>query len=299
MLDAFEPDDAPDSDVPPWAGPGVAAPVRSPRRAARTVGTEPEYQADVAEEEPDADLPVPTRRRPGRSRAAATRRRRSRRRLVTWGSVAAVTVVIAGLVFILVQPTPRPSPYVSHLQKGEFASVPNACQVMPASLLSQYLGGTAGKNVQTASGAQKSECTFQVDTKPMFRVLDITVQAYTPNLIAPGNGSATSYAQYTFAQTKQMLVKPPKHTLAPPATIKPVPGLGTTAFSALQVYHGKARTERATVLVQFRNVMATVSLWATASKGFGPVPASQLLADAVGAARDVLTKVKAVPSVGA
>ncbi len=297
-LDAFEPDDAPDSDVPPWAGPGVAPPIRSPRRATRTPDPEPEHPPDLVGDGLEADLPVRVRRRPGRSRAAATRRRRSRRRLATWGSVAVVAVVIAAVVYILAQPTPRPSPYVSHLQKGEFASVPNSCQAMPASLLSQYLGGTPSKNVQTASGAQKSECTFQVDTKATFRVLDITVQAYTPNLIAPGNGSATSYAKYTFAQAKQMLAKPPRHTPQPPGTIKPISGLGAKAFSALQVYHSNARTDRATVLVQFRNVVATVSLWATASKGFGPVPVSQLLADAAGAARDVLAKVKAEPAVG-
>ncbi len=42
--------------------------------------------------------------------------------------------------------------------------------------------------------------------------------------------------------------------------------------------------------------MITVSLWATASGGFGPVSTSELQADAVGAARDVLAKVKTEPT---
>ncbi|HET9898131.1 MAG TPA: hypothetical protein VFQ44_24645 [Streptosporangiaceae bacterium] len=301
-LDAFSPDDESESELPPWAGPVRPEPVRSPRRATRTAEPPrafvPDF-TDVPDDDADASTPARTGRRPGRSRAAATRRRRSRRRLVTWGSAAVAVVVITGVVYILAQPTPRPSPYVSHLQKGEFASVPDACRVMSAALLHQYLGGTPSKEVQTASGAQKSECTYQVDSKPTFRVLDITVQAYTPNLIAPGNGSATSYARYTFAQAKQILAKPPRHAPQPPATIKPIGGFGGKALSAVQVYRGSAVNDRATVLVQYRNVMVTVSLWATASRGFGPVSITQLQADAVGAARDVLAKVRAEPAVGA
>lgn len=275
--------------------PGGAEPARGPRRATRTVEPPPDYVPEFDEPEQD---PQPSRgsRRPSRSRAAATRRRRSRRRLVNWGSVAVAALVIAAVVIILVQPKAHKAPFVDALQKGEFTKVPNACQVLSPSLLSQYLGGTPSKNVETSGGAAKSDCTFQVDSKPTFRVLDITVQAYTPNLIAPGNGSATSYAVYSFGQARQLLVKPPKSAPQPPATIKSIAGMGSKALKALQVYRSGALTDRATVLVQYRNALITLSLWATASGGFGPVSTSQLQADAVGAARDVLAQVKTEPA---
>ena len=69
-------------------------------------------------------------------------------------------------------------------------------------------------------------CTYQFDAKPTFRVLELTITAYLPSLIAPGNGSATSYAIYTFGQTKAELVQPPKHTPEPPAKISPAGGIG-------------------------------------------------------------------------
>lgn len=291
--DAFAPEPGPESEVPPWAMPGGVDPARGPRRATRTVEPPPDFVPERLEPVED---PPPPRRGRGRSRAAATRRRRSRRRLVTWGSAAVVALVIAAVVIILVQPKAVKPLFVDHLQKGEFTQAPDACKVLPASLLGQYLNGKPSKSVQTAGGASKSECSFSVDSKPNFRVLDITVQAYTPNLIAPGNGSATSYAVYTYGQARQLLVKPPRHAPEPPATILPIPGLGSKSLKALQVYRSGSLTDRATVLVQYRNAMITVSLWATASGGFGPVSTSELQADAVGAARDILAKVKSEPT---
>ncbi len=217
---------------------------------------------------------------------------------MTWGSAGVVIVVIVGVIFILVQPSAKPRPYVTSLQKGEFATVPNACKVLSSALLDQYLGGKPSKDVQTASSASKSECTYQVDAKPTFRVLDVSVQAYAPNLIPPGNGSATSYAVYTFAMDRQQLAKPLKHTPQPKARITVISGLGSQAITALQIYHTGSVTDRATVLARFRNVLITASLWATVSGGFGPVSISELRADAMGVARDLLATVKAEPAVG-
>ncbi len=295
-LDALEPGPEPESDLPPWAIPGGVEAMRPARRPTRTI--DPEFAArDVIGEEPQAPRPARTARRPGRSRAAATRRRRSRRRLVLWGSLAAAAVVIAGFVYYIAQPTPQPKPYVTALLKGEFRQVPNACRIVPGSALSRFLGGKPSKSVQTFSDVAKSECTYQVDLKPTFRVLDITVQAYTPSLIAPGNGSATSYAIYTFAQTRQVLARPPKHTQQPPAAITPINGLGSQALTATQVYRLGPTNDRATVLVRYRNVLITASLWATVGRGFGPVSITALQADAQAAARAVLTAVEAQPAV--
>jgi hypothetical protein len=297
MLRAFEPHGEPESDLPPWAMPGGVEPLRAPRRPTRTVDPEPVHAPSVVGEQTRLNRPDRAARRPGRSRAAKTRRRRSRRRLVLWGSVGVVVVIIAGFVYYLAQPTPQPKPYVTELLKGEYRQVPNACRVVSTSALSQYLGGTPSKGVQTQSGAANSECTYQLDRKPTFRVLNITVQACQPSLIAPGNGSATSYAMYTFARTKQALTRPPKHANEPPAKISTISGLGQDALSAVQVYRVGGINDRVTVLVRFHNVLITAVIWATVSGGFGPVSMTQLGVDAQAAARAVLATVMTEPAV--
>jgi hypothetical protein len=215
---------------------------------------------------------------------------------VTWGVGAVVVLILAGAGYYVSRPSPAPHPYVTTLQKGEYSQVPNACKVLSLAAVSQYVGGTQKAGVQSSSGGGKSECTYQFDSKPTFRVLDITIAAYAPSLIAPGNGSATSYASYTFSQTKQVFVQPPKHTPEPPAKVTTV-ALGNEALSAVQIYHVGPVQDRATVVARWRNVLITTSLWATASGGFGPVSISALVSDALGAAQAALTVVKAQPAV--
>ncbi len=296
VLDAFEPNEGAEADLPPWAIPGGIEPIRPTRRA--KTEAPPVIDPEPVADEPEADQPVRSVRRPGRSRAAATRRRRSRRRLVTWGSVAIAAVILAGVGYFVNQQSPPPSRYVNHLLKGEYATVPNTCKVISTAALTSDLGGTPTKGVQSASGAAKSECTYQFDAKPIFRVLDVTIEAYPPSLLAPGNGSATSYAKFTFAQTKQVLAKPPKHTPQPPATIKSIPGLGSQGLSALQIYRSGTALDKVTVLARYRNVLITASLWATASKGFGPVSIDTLQTDALQAAKSLLAAVEAAPAAG-
>jgi hypothetical protein len=214
---------------------------------------------------------------------------------MTGGVAAVVVVILAGVGYYVSRPSPAPHAYITALQKGEYSNVPNACKVLSAAAVGQYVGGTSTKGVQSSSGGGKSECTYQFDSKPTFRVLDVTMAAYGPSLIAPGNGSATSYASYTFAQTKQELVQPPKHMPQPPAKVTPV-ALGNAALSAVQVYHVGPVQDRATVVARWHNVLITASLWATASGGFGPVSISELQADALGAARAALTVIKAQPT---
>lgn len=299
MLDAFEPAPDLDSDLPPWAIPGGIEPMKPARRPVRTVQADPVEPPEIVAAEPRAVRPRDgDSRRPGRGRAAATRRRRSRRRLVTWGSVAAVAAIVAVAVHYLTQPSAPADPYVTALQKGEFSNVPNACKIISPSALSTYLNGRPSKTVQTFAAATKSECTFEVDAKPVFRELDITDEAYTPSLIAPGNGSATSYARYTFAQTRQELATPPKNSAQPPATIKPLSGLGSEALSAVQLYRQPSKIDRITVLVRVHNVLITVYLWASVGRGFSPVSIPRLQAYAEAAARTSAAAVTRRSAVG-
>lgn len=216
---------------------------------------------------------------------------------MTWGSVVAVAAVIAAVVYFVAQPSAPPRPYVTTLLKGEFRAVPDACGVIVPSALSQYLNGRPAKPVQTFGAATNSECTFQVDARPTFRTLDIRMEAYTPSLIAPGDGSATSYARYTFGQTRQLLAAPSKGTPEPPATITPVSGLGSQALSAVQLYHQRSKIDLVTVLVREHNVLITVKLWASVGSGFAPVSVPTLQAYAMDAARTSAAAVSKQPAV--
>jgi hypothetical protein len=202
-----------------------------------------------------------------------------------------------GVGYYVSRPSPKRLPYVTSLQKGEYARVPDPCQVLPATALSSYLGGNPSKGVQS-SGGGKSECTYQYDAKPVFRVLELTIAAYPPSLIPPGNGSATSYAVYTFGQARQQLVQPPEHAPEPRAKIIPVGRIGAESFGALQVYRIGSVQDRVTVLTRWHNVLITASLWATVSGGFGPVSVSQLSADVQQATRQALTALQHEPAVG-
>jgi hypothetical protein len=236
-------------------------------------------------------------RRSGRSRAAAARRRRSRRRLVSWGGTAiVVAVLVLGGWYLLGGPSHAPkSKYITTLRKGEVRLVPDACGVIPAKSLSQYLDGTPS-SAQPYNSAGQTQCTYTVDAKPTFRQLNISVQAFRPNLTLPGNGSATAVATYTFSQQRKLLAKPPKPQ--PPATISSLPGLGDEALTAVQVFRTGSTSDLVTVVARYRNVIVSVVLQGRASGGFGPVTVSGLRVSALAVARTVMDAVKSEPTVG-
>ena len=244
------------------------------------------------------DRPEPAAPRPRRSRAAKTRRRRGRRRLVTWGSVAIVAVVLVGVGFYLAQPTPKPKPFITTLQNGEFTAVPDACKAISAAVLGQILAGKPGKPVQISSSAGDSECTYQVDAKPIFRELDIKVQAFGPNLIAPGNGSATSYAAYSFDQGRRRWPSRPKRGGAAGRDhIDPWPWRpGVQCGAGLSPGQGHHRPGYRVPAVQER--AGHDQLVGNASGGFGPVSTGLLEPGAVSVARDLLAVVKSQPTEG-
>lgn len=237
-------------------------------------------------------------RKKARGRAAATRRRRLKHRLaIAAGAVVVAAVVVAGTLYLNRKPAVKAN-FVTTYQKGEFRGVPNACHVLTATAISQYLAGPKTSVIQPISTAMQSQCTYQRDAKPTFRVLNLAVQAYQPYLDVPGDGSATGYARYAFSQQRAALAKPPKHSPEPPATITRLAGLGDAAFSAAQITKGQYANDRATVVVRYRNVVVAVYLQEMVGDGFRSVSASQLGADAESVARQVLSVVRAHPAAG-
>ena len=310
-LDPGLDDDLDPDELPPWAGLSITP--RRPGRASRPprqdrVSPGPRWAeqvppdadvVDAAYPAGDADDLGPAGSDPGwrPRRAVATRARKARRKIYTWGGVAIAVAFIAAGAWHFFGPkaaVPRHSNFVTTYQPGDFRSVPNACQAIPAATLDQYLPGTRARVVSASLGASStgSQCTWTLDARPLFRVLEVTAQAYGPSLLATGNGSATFSAIDSFAVARQGLASPPKPTHKPKAAITPLPGLGSIAFSALQVVHdGRGRTDLVTVVVRVHNVLVTVAFQGldhSSRGGYGPVSVPRLRAGAEAAAREVI-----------
>jgi hypothetical protein len=333
--DPFGPDS--DNDLPPWAEPSFqsARPASTQRRRAawrgQIAGAEASQEAyddpagsdwqadgDPGDLPPGAEAP----RRPGRrGRAAATRLRKSRRRVYRWCGVAIVVCIIAaGLTALLTHHTPKPSLYVTSLLPGEFKSVPNACGVS-GTVLNQYLPGPDRTSAPEISESAQSQCSFTLDNKPDFLVLEVSAQAYQPFAAASAAGSAagsaTANAEDNYKLTYQNLAKPPKisepaassstssagtgstgtstrqaKSLLSPAVITPLAKTGQQAFVAVQTERASGiTTDVATVVIRDRNVLITVSDSGQESGGgFGPVAVSTLQAGAEAVARSMLAK---------
>jgi hypothetical protein len=302
--EAFGPDDT-DADLPSWAEPS-AYPARAGaagRRAdARAGGHVAEVQRDAdgdaaaagAVAEQVAGRPL-TRRQ---SRAAATRLRKSRRRVYRWCAVAIVVCVIGAVTAVLAtRSSPKPQLYVTALQPGEFKSVPSACSSVSAAVLDQYVPGSGRTTTNQFSGTTQSECSFTVDAKPVFRLLEVTAQAFQPFAGASGDGSASENAKDNLALARQALADPGKKSPLSPAQITAVSGLGQQAFSASQRETvGDIVSNVVTVIAVDRNVLITVELEAQQSSGFTPAPTGTLLAGATATAKDVLAKVATQPT---
>ena len=248
------------------------------------------------QEEPDEDVPPAVR---PRGRQAAARARRNRRSMYLWGGVLGVAVLIGVGVWFLVsggsQPASVPNPLVTTFQAGEFRSVPNACTAVTASTLGQYLPGKRiVASPSSLDGGEASLCSWTLDHRPLYRLLNVQVQAYTPNGLASGDGSATFAAMDGYASALQQKTSPPKATRLPKATITTISGLGTKAFSALQVTRGAGiRTDLITVVVRDHNVVVTAVLQGNSGRGgYGAVSPAQLRAGAIAAARDVIARLK-------
>jgi hypothetical protein len=307
--DAF--DDQADEDLPPWAGLGIyptgpGGRERRPRAAetddGRGAGSAPrnwsgpqDGDADWAPSEQGRGGGRGRVRRRGR-RAEAARARKARREIIIAGVVVVVGIVaVLGVLGKLpFQGKPAPASHGSGLvttfQPGEFRSVPSACNAVSSATIGQYLPGKVAKVAQDLGSSTQSQCTWTLDAKPDFRVLTVTSQAYAPSLLASGDGSATFSAIDAYGNELQNLQHPAKSTKAPKAQIGGAVGLGKTAFTALQVFHGGGdTTDEVTVVVRDRNVLIIAAMQGQAhGGGFGPVSDATLRAGALAAAHDAL-----------
>jgi hypothetical protein len=271
-----------DEEYPPWA---------VPRRAGQ----------DERERRPDDPRPPggqdaagdggSRRRRPSRSARAAARR--TRRKYIWGGAVAAVLVIAAGVGYQLLHrsaPRPAAGSLVTTFLPGELRSVPDACSAVTPATLQAYLPGPRRTVApKSLDGSAQSLCDWTLDARPLYRVLEVTLQAYSPSGLASGNGSATAAAKDAYAQARQQLTHPVKASHLPPAALTPVPGLGGGAFAAVQLPRA-GPTNLVTVVLRSRNVLITVVSEGPANRrgGYSPASPAQLQAAAAAAARDIL-----------
>ena len=262
----------------------------------------PRPSADSAPERPDgfalADWPARLPRRGGHGRGNRGKRRGPLLRAVS----AAVVIVIAVVVVLLVIPggsgpaTVTPGSLITTFLPGEIQKVPSACPAVPAATLGSYVPGKPKVAAPPPlDGVLDSQCNWTLDARPVYRLLQLDIQAYTPNGLASGNGSATFAAIDAYAQILQAKQDPPAATGAPRAQVTTVPGLGTAAFTATQVYQvGGAVTDVATTAIRYRNVVITAvlnGLERSNRGGYGPVSVSQLAAGSLAVARAAFTQV--------
>ena len=240
----------------------------------------------------DASPPPRTRAPGGRALRAAARRRRR------WFFLGAGVVVAAGAVLAVVlltggRPGPAsvtPGALITTFQPGELRQAPNACHVVPAATVQQYLPGTPKvASPLPVDGSATSACNWTVDQAPLYRLMQVNLNAYAPNGLASGNGSATQAATDAYDLALRDLQAPPKGSPASRSAVQVLSGFGNQAFSALQVFHvGGAVTDVATVMVRYHNVVVTVTLNGlehSNTGNYGPVSKTQLTAAAMAFAR--------------
>jgi hypothetical protein len=265
----------------------------------------PELEADddynypgwAAAQRPD---PADDERRGGRAgqRMALLVLRRRRRTYLMAGGVVVVIAAVLATVFLTRgtgQTVNISAGLVTTFQRGELDQVPNACAIVPQATVQEYLPGKVKvAQPQAVYGKLGSGCFWTVDSPPVYRLLDLTMQAYQPSGLASGDGSATNNAIDQYATQLQAMEHPGKKSLSPKGTsVNILSDTGNEAFSALQVFKtGAATTDVATVEIRFHNVIITASmngLAGTTSKGtYGPVVQSQLEAAAKSFAESAL-----------
>jgi hypothetical protein len=304
-----EPDGA-DEEYPPWAGPGVAPRWAGQDARQRRAHAKPEAPAHAGPDVEDARGGTATRQdqdadRPGwaaepgpgsRSRKAAARSRRRSRITWVWGVAALlVVVIVAGVLFLMGRHEAAPvssDGFVTTFQRGELKTVPSACTAVTGTTLSQYLPGRRQMVApHSLNGSAQSLCNWTLDAPPLYRVLEVNVQAYSPSGLATGNGSATNAAIDAYQQDLRTIRHPARATHLPPATVTPLHGLGTAGFAALQIVRARGvSTDLETVVARDRNVIVTVVLQGphAGSRKYHAAPQSELQSGAIAAATDIV-----------
>ena len=281
-----------------YGGPGPQAAETGPRRVSEPAQDDLEaqwaqWQQPEAEDEAEEAAPPLRPREPGGRALRAAARRRRRWYYTGGGVVVVVGAVLAVVLLTGSRPGPAsvtPGELITTFQPGELRQVPNACHVVPAATVAQYLPGTPKvASPLPVNGSAGSACNWTVDKPPLYRLMQVNLNAYAPNGLASGNGSATRAATDAYDLALQDLQAPPKNSPSARATVQVLSGFGNQAFSALQVFHvGGAVTDVATVVVRYHNVVVTVTLNGLehSNKGhYGPVSKPQLTAAAMAFAR--------------
>jgi len=301
-----------DEEYPPWAGPAVGPgwAEHGERQRHKHGRDEDAQRSDAAAWEDtgpdeagrdDARPPDSAHREPGfrRRKAAARSKRRSRIFWVWGGAAIAVAAIVAGLLFALGgNSTPRTSTpgLVTTYQPGEVKTAPSACTSVTPVTLGKYLPGNRHMVApHSLNGSAQSLCNWTLDAAPVYRVLQVNVQAYAPSALATGNGSATSAAIDAYQQAFGAKQHPARDTHLPAALMTSVPGLGTAAFGALQVVLARgASTDLETVVVRDHNVIVTVVFQGPHARTgkYGPVPVTLLRAGATAAAGDIVSRLR-------
>jgi hypothetical protein len=179
---------------------------------------------------------------------------------------------------------------------GELQQVPNACSSVSSSTISQDLPGKQTMASPPMNTGAQSQCTWTLDNAPTYRVLEVNVTAYSPSGLASGDGSATFAAEDAYQQAQQAKSNPSSGNGQPKGTVANVSGLGSSAFSSMQVFNQEGSvTDMATVYVRYRNVLVQVVLngldKSGTGKSYGPVSQSTLLSQAQSIAQQVTGKV--------
>jgi len=247
--------------------------------------------SDWEEDEPDRT----DWERGSRSRKAAARSRRRSR--ITWvwaGAAVAVVLIVAAVVVKLHEHQPAPvssGGFVTTFQGGEFKTVPNSCTAVTSTTLGRYLPGKRRMVApRSLNGSAQSLCNWTLDAPPLYRVLEVSAQAYSPSALATGNGSATQAAIDAYQQDLATLRHPARATHLPPATVQALHGFGTAAFAALQVVQARGiSTDLETVVARDHNVVIIVVMQGPHARSgrYRAASQSELQSGAIAAAMDV------------
>ncbi len=255
--------------------------------------------ADPADPDPMEAFSERWRRRGSDSREDRRADRRKRRRIMIAGGTAAAVVIGAAVYFVTGGSGNSANlglgSLVTTFLPGELQQVPNACTSVPGAMLGQYLPGQRKVAAPPLNTGANSECTWTMDKPPVYRVLEVNLQAYSPSGLASGDGSATFAAEDAYAEFENAKQKPGPRSGQPSAVVTDLPGMPggnqTSAFQATQVFKvNGAITDVATVIVRYRNVIVTVVMNGLdhANKGnYGPVSPADLSSAAQAVAKQV------------
>src|SRR5262249_58021502 len=129
---------------------------------------------------------------------------------------------------------------VTTFMPGSAQQPPNGCSGVSGASPAQSLPGQLKAAVPPLNTGANSQCTWTLDKAPMYRVLEVNMQAYSPSGLASGDGSATFAAIDAYAEAETAKQNPGPRSGQPKATVTDVSGMpggrDSVAFQATQVF---------------------------------------------------------------